>query len=321
MKRLLAFFMAAMLLLALVGCAPDETDPAGTNGTNPTETAQTGTLPSYPAAENPVTFFSLSLGEDYENIRSITVSANYDGSVHVEYVGDVKKVGELDPDAWNGITATFAESGLAELNGQDAYSDGEANGSMYVEFADGTCVTAGFSGEIPEDYRRGYAAMDEFFALLTAGLPVYVPQPVVMGDVDPLLLEEVNAILTGSGIQNVDAFTISQVAKDEYFAHTLGLSSGEGITSAVSLAPMMMTTAYSLVIVALENPGDRQDVCADFMQNLDWTKWVCVAPTDAMVAAKGNMVLCLMAAEELYDWTAAGVEAAGWTVIKAAENR
>lgn len=320
MKRLLALLMAAMLLFALVGCTPEE-DPAQTGGTDATEDVQAGTLPIYPESGNPVTFFSLSLAEDSEIICSITVSANVDGSAHVEYVGDVKKVGDLDPNVFHGITAAFAESGLAALNGQDAYSDGEANGSMYVEFADGTCVTAGFGGEIPEGYRRGYAAMDEFFAQITAALPVYVPQPMIMGNVDPMLLEAVNTILAGSGIQNVDAFTISPVARDEYFAYTLGLSSDEGIASAVSLAPMMMTTAYSLVIVTLENAGDRQNVCVDFMQNLDWTKWVCVAPTNAMVAARDNMVLCLMAADELYNQTAAGVEAAGWTVMKVAENR
>ena len=320
MKRLLAFFMAAMLLFALVGCTPNP-DATPTGDTGATEDTQAGTLPSYPAAENPVTFFSLSLGEDYENIKYITVSANFDSSVHVEYVGEVKKVGALDPDAWNGITAAFESSGLAALNGQDLWGDGEANGSMYIEFADGTCVTAGFSGEVPEGYRQGYAVMDTFFAQLTASLPVYVPQPAVMGNVDPMLMDEITAILGGSGIQNVDAFTISAVEKDEYFAYTLGLSSDEGIASAVSLSPMMMTTAYSLVIVTLESAGDRQDGAGDFLKNLDWQKWVCVAPTDAMVAAKGNMVLCLMAADQLYAQTAAGVEAAGWSVLKVAENR
>lgn len=320
MKRLLALLMAAMLLAALSACTPAE-DPNQTEGTDAAEDVQAGTVPVYPETANPVTFFSLSLGEDHENIRSITVSANEDGSAHVEYVGDVKKVGNLDPNVFHGITAAFEDSGLAALNGQDTWSDGQANGSMYIEFADGTCVTAGFSGEIPEDYSQGYAVMDGFFAQLTASVPVYVPQPAIMGSVDPMLLEEVNAILAGSGMQNVDAFTISHVAKDEYFAYTLGLSSDRGIAAAVSLAPMMMTTAYSLVIVSLENAGDRQDVCSDFMQNLDWTKWVCVAPTNAMVAAKGNMVLCLMAADELYSQTAAGVEAAGWSVIKVAENR
>lgn len=323
MKRLLALMMAAMLLLALTGCTPEKNpDPTVSDtGTAVTEDTMPTTDPVYPETANPVTFFSLSLGENYENIRSITVSDNFDGSVHVEYVGDVKKVGDMDANIWNGITAVFQESGLAGLNGQDIWGDGEANGSMYIEFADGTYVTAGFSGEIPESYTQGYAAMDEFFAQLTASLPVYVPQPAVMGDVDPALLDAVMAILEGSGIQNVDAFTISTVEKDEYFAYTLGLGTDEGVTNAVSLAPMMMTTAYSLSIVTLEENGDQDAVCADFLENLNWTKWVCVAPTNALIAVKDNMVLCLMAADTLYTQTAAGVEAAGWTVVETPENR
>ena len=75
------------------------------------------------------------------------------------------------------------------------------------------------------------------------------------------------------------------------------------------------------MIVSLDSNGNRQDICTDFLRNLDWQKWVCVAPTNALIAAKGNMVLCLMAADQLYDQTAAGVEAAGWTVLKVAENR
>lgn len=326
MKRLLALMMAAMLLFALTGCAPaadpDQTVPPTTEDTAPpVEDTTLSTSPDYPETDNPVTFFSLSLGQDYENIHSITVSANDDGTAHVEYVADVKKVGELDANVFHGITAAFEDSGLAALNGQDAWSEGEANGSMYIEFADGSYVGAGFSGEIPESYSQGYAVMDAFFAQLSESLPVYVPQPVVMGAVDPMLLDEIMAILEGGGLQNPDTFTISHVEKDEYFAYTLGLGSDRGIEKAVSLAPMMMPTAYSLVIVTLESGTDSRSVCDDFLEHLNWTKWVCVAPTNALIAVKDNMVLCLMAADALYTQTAAGVEAAGWTVVETPENR
>jgi hypothetical protein len=49
-------------------------------------------------------------------------------------------------------------------------------------------------------------------------------------------------------------------------------------------------------------------------------KWVCVAPTDALVAVKDNMVLCLIGADQLFELTSAGVEAAGWTVVETLEN-
>lgn len=320
MKRILALLIALAMLLSLAGCTQPEAPDT------PTETTPTGesgipTVPTYPDSDNPVTFLSLSLGENYEDIRYISVTANEDGTVRVEFVGDVKKVGDLPGYIFNGITATLEESGLTALNGQEVWSDGEANGSMYIEFADGTYLTASFSGEIPESYSQGYSVMEDFFTAATASLPVYVPQATILGQVNPMLLDEVNAIAEAGGIQNLDSYTISTVAKDESFAYTLGLSSDEGIGEAVSFAPMMMTSAYSLVIVTLEEGTDRKDICTDFLENLDWSKWVCVAPTHALIATKGHMVLCLMAADQLYEQSAAGVKAAGWDVFKVLENR
>ena len=134
------------------------------------------------------------------------------------------------------------------------------------------------------------------------------------------LLAELMAINTGSGIQNPDGFTISQVARDEYFAYTLGLSADAGIADAAQLAPMRMTTAFSLSVVKLEEGADAEAVCADFAANVDWQKWVCVMPTNALVAVKDNMVLCLVAAGELYAMTASGIESTGWTVVETLVN-
>lgn len=318
MNRLIALVLAVLMTLSLAACAPaapvETTAPSTPETTAPADTA------TYPVAENPVNFFSLTLGEDYENILSITAYPNEDGTVHVEYVGEVKKVGDLDAGIFDGITAVLAETSLAELNGQDVWGDGEANGSMYITYADETCLACGFSGEVPQTYRDGYAAMDAYFAQITASLPEYVAVPMIMGEVNETLLAELNAIVSGAGIQNADSYTISPVVKDEYFAYTLGLSTDAGIADAAQFAPMMLATAYSLSIVKLEEGTDAETVCADFAANVDWQKWVCVMPDAAMIAVKDDMVLCLVGAADLYAQTAAGIEAAGWTVTETLEN-
>lgn len=324
MKRFIAMILAAVMVLSMTACGnqSETTTEAPETTEAPVETTVEDTTAAPVVEGAAVTFFSMTLGENYENIKSMTAFPSEDGSgnVHVEYVADVKKVGDVSADAWTAITAAMAQTELASLAGKDAWGDGEANGSMYVEFADGTSVSVGFSGEIPAVYTDGYAIMDACFATLTADLEVYVPQPMVMGEVDATLLAEMNAILNGSGIQALDAFAIGQVMKDEYFAYTVGLTSDAGIASAANCSPMMMTTAYSLVIVTLEEGTDAATVAADFEKNLDWTKWVCVAPTDAMTATKDNMVLCLMAANETYTQTAAGITAAGWTTVNTLTN-
>ena len=319
MKKIITVLLAAMLVFAFAACGEAEVTPVET--TAAVETTEAVVETTAAVVEGAVvTFFSMSLGENYENIKSITAFADEDGSIYVEYVGDVKKVGNLDASIMNDVTAAMAQTDLASLNGQDAWGEGEANGSIYVEYADGTMLSVGFSGEIPAAYTDGYAIMDACFATLTADLEVYVAQPMVMGEVDADLLAEMNAILSSSGIQNLDAFAISQVMKDEYFAYTVGLTSDAGIHSAANCAPMMMTTAYSLVIVTLEDGVAAADICENFEANLDWTKWVCVAPTDAMIATKGDMVLCLMAANETFTQTAAGITAAGWTTVNTLTN-
>ena len=320
MKRLISLMLAALMVLSLAACGSNKPAETTTPTTTPVETTEPVTVPSYETVENPVTFFSVSLGENYENIRYISVFADENGDAYVEFVGDVKKVGTMDANIFNGITEALNASGLVELNGQDAWGEGEANGSMYIEFADGSMIAAGFSGEIPEAYTNGYAALEAFFTELTAGLEVYVAQPMVMGEVNELLLNEMNTILGGAGIPNLDAFIISEVAKDEYFGYTIGNEVVEGIADAATCAPMMMTSAYSLVIVTVEDGADVDGICAGFENGLDWLKWICVAPTDAMIAVKDNMILCLMAADDTYTMTAAGVEAAGWTVVNTCSN-
>lgn len=321
MKKLTCLLLAVLLVLSLAAC---DTQPAETTGapetTAPVETTVPATVPTFEEVANPVTYFSLSFGENFDFTRYITAYPDADGQAYVEYVGEVKKVGYLPDNILHGITAALDASGLAALNGQDAWGDGEASGSMYIEFADGSMLTCGFSGPVVEAYATGYNAMDDFFAQLTASLPVYVPQPMILGEVEADLLNEMTAILNGSGIQALDSFTISQVNKDEYFAFTLGLSSDAGIASGAACAPMMMTTAYSLSIVKLEGGADASAVCADFENNLDWMKWVCVSPSDALIATKGNLVLCLLGYEDTYTQTVTGIEAAGWTTVKTLEN-
>ena len=322
-KRILcAVLMAALLLTACAPAAPNQTTAAPAETTVPTETTtQTEAVVTNPVeVDRPLTFFSLTLGENYDSISSLTAYPNDDGSAHIEYVGTEKKVGDLDAACLQGIADDFPQTGLAALAGQDVYGEGEANGSMYVAFPDDTSFSVGYSGNIPDAYTQGYAAMDAYFQTLVADLPVYVPQPQVMGEVDPALLDTMNQILDSTGIANLDTFSISQLPLDDTFGFAAGLSGMDGITGAVSCAPMMMTTAYSLVIVTLEDAAKAESVANDFENTMDWRKWVCVAPSHALLAQKDNMVLCLMAADANYTETAAGITAAGWTTVNTLTN-
>ncbi len=319
----IALLLALVMALSLAACTGnnDATDPTETQGTEPTETTQpTENQGTEPSMENAVTYFNMSLSETYDRYDYINASDDGMGGVYVEYVGDVKKVGSFGPEALNTISAKLAETGLAELNGEQVYEDGEASASMYIEFADGTMLTASYSGTIPQEYLDGYAAMVACFQELTAELEIYVPQAQVIGEVNADALAAMQEILNNSGMEGLDGLMISDVAMDEFFGQSVGLSNVDGITSGTLCSAAMMTTPYSVVIVTLESEDLVQDVRADFETNMGWTKWVCVSPTSALVAQNGNMVICLMGSDTMFQQTATAIENAGWTEITTLDN-
>lgn len=316
-KKLLCLGLILALMMTMAACGgrnPETTSPAQLP-----EESEAAAKPQEETAEmqaeNPVTYFSMTLGESYESYRSLMAYEDQ-GSAHVEYVGTEKKVGKLDMAFLHDLTECIAAVGADALNGRSEYAEGEATGGMYIAYADGSYLSADFSGVVPEEFIVLYQALDHWFAEQTGDLPVYVPQPLVMGDVDEALLGEILSILEASGMTNPDTLCISQVPMDEYFAFTAGLSDDEGIRMAAQCTAMMMTTPYSFVVVQLEDQSIADGVREDFRNSLNWQKWVCVMPTDALIAQKGDLVLCLMGADDLYDLTAAGIEASGWTRIE-----
>ena len=318
-----ALLLAVMLLLT--GCAT--TKPGDT-----TAATDVTTVPAPDQVTDPtggtvdlegktLSFFSVNLNLTGNDNRYMMAYPNDDGSVYVEYVGDVKKIGtNMDVKVLESVTAAVVRSGIADLNGQNIYLDGGAVASAYVEYTDGTVIGIGYSGEIPEEYLTVYNALDMAFQTLTAELEVYVPVPLVGDGVDETALAELMAILEATQIRELDMFQIADVTKDDTFSLVMGLSSAEGIANGTSCSAMMMTTPYSMVIATLDDGMDVQTVRDDFLNNLDWQKWVCVVPTGALIAQKGNMVLCLMGADALFAQTVQAVTDCGWENLESVDS-
>ena len=319
MTRGMALLLAMVLLLA--GCAtgkPADTTAAPAEETTlPTQEQTTPTENVTDVSVGEITFFSVNLNVDGSDNRYIMAYPNGDGTAYVEFVGDVKKMGNVDESAMEQLATVVAQSGMTALNDQNLYEDGAAAGSAYVEYADGTMLSCSFTGVIPQEYVDAYAALEECAQTLTVDLEVYVPVPVVMGEVDEVAMAELLQILEKTGIKELDTFAISDVAKDDSFAYMMGLSSAEGIAVGTSCDAMMMTTPYSMVIATLEEGMDIETVRADFVANMNWQKWVCVMPTGALVAQKGNMVLCLMGADAMYHQTVQAITDCGWENLEA----
>lgn len=318
-----ALLLAVMLLLT--GCAttkPGDTTAATDVTTVPAPDQITDATEGIVDLEGKtLSFFSVNLNLTGSDNRYMMAYPNDDGSVYVEYVGDVKKIGtNMDGKVLESVTAAVVQSGIAALNGQNIYLDGGAVGSAYVEYTDGTVIGIGYSGEIPDEYLTVYNALDTAFQTLTAELEVYVPVPLVGDGVDETALAELMAILDATQIRDLDMFQIADVTKDDTFSLVMGLSSAEGIANGTSCSAMMMTTPYSMVIATLDDGMDVQTVRDDFLNNLDWQKWVCVMPTGALIAQKGNMVLCLMGADALFAQTVQAVTDCGWENLESVDS-
>ena len=218
------------------------------------------------------------------------------------------------------LAAAYRMSGLSQFNGQEVFNEGEAGCSASIVIGEETLSYSCYGESVPAEYSTIFADMDALFVQLMADVPEYVPAPQISEDVDAAHQTVLTEILNASGIVALDSLSIINVPNDDYFGFTAGLSSYTGIAACTSCSPLMMTTPYSLVVVTLEEGADGSAVVADFKSSIDWNKWVCVNPSDAYIATKDNMVLCLLGFDDMYTGTVSAIEAAGWTVAETLKN-
>ncbi len=319
MKKLLCLLLALAMLLCFAACTEEPADDTSDSTTESTGESTTEATEEIAADVKPITTFSMNMGMAGSTAMLVALD-NGDGTVHVEYTGEYQKKGDLDASALEGLATVLAQSGLPALNEQNAYTEGDAYAGIYVTYADQSYLMADFGGTIPQEFIDGFNAMDAYFQTLVADMPEYIPQPEIMGEVNEDAKNALMEIMNASGIANLDAFAISDVALDENFGAVTGLAGSQGITNGTTCSALMMTEAYSLVVVTAEEGADLQEICQDFAANMAWRKWVCVSPESALIAVKENMVLCLMGSADAFAGTAQSIEAAGWTVIETLEN-
>lgn len=318
MKKLTSLLLAMLLIFSLAACGnnSEPTEPA----TEPPTEAPTA-APTEPV--DVISSLSLILQENADNQKSLNVITNEDGTVYVQMYADVIKKANLPADAMQTITVALDNSGLKALDGQNVYGENQdIVCSMFVDCGDDVYVMADIIGEVSEVFAAGYAAMEACIADLMADVPEYIPAPTVNGNVAENDMASLQAIIDGMILDNPESFMIENVATDdaEMFAYMTGLPTADGVASAVKFASQIMTSAYSVVIVTLEDGANAETVVKNFEDNIDWLKWVCVQPDSAAIATKDNQVLCLLGSAEIFTQTVTAMDAAGWTPVSTLEN-
>lgn len=310
MKKAIAILMVLAMLLSCAACggepAPQPTEPEAMPAPDPEGNV---TVPA-DSLGNCANYIQLSISYEDGTYASLTAYDDGAGMVRLEYQGDVRKVATMEQHVLSMITDAMEKFGLSRLNGENLTGDGFDSASMYVAFNDDSYWGAGYTGIISEEFLAGYEKLDAFFQELLADVPEYVPQPVVMSDVDGDILAEMIAVLENSGLDPLDMFYISS---DVY---SPAVSDAPGIAAMAECGPMMSTSAYSFTIVKLEDEAEIDSIRQKFAANLDWNRWVCVSASNALIARKGNLMVCMMGGDQLYTMTARAIEAAGWTEIE-----
>ncbi len=322
MKKLFILLLAFVFLFAVASCAsvPEDTTGADTTSTQTPPDETTTQTPPLNEAENPITYLSVSHSDANGTVRYISFSAR-DGGFDLEYQGDVKKIAPFEGESSAFLDAAFLRSALADFSGQSVYEGEGAYASMYVQFNDNSCVTADFSGTIPEGFLRGYQTLEAEIEAFMQNMPVYVPKPLVMGSVNADALAEIEAIVKSANYAAPDGFYISDIPLDEYFEMKTCLSSKDGIVNATELGPTMQPSAFSLIIVTVENETMIDTLHEDFANDIPWNKWICVSAGNAAIAKKGNMILCLLGSSHIYTSTESALTAEGWTLLETLTNR
>ena len=329
MKKIMSLLLALVLVLSLAACggnteptkAPTDapTDaPTQAPTDAPTEaptTEPTEAPTAEPTEDEEVNLYmiSLSLGNSY-----ISISDNDMGGLSVEYANGIRKMTTLDISMLAEFETELEKSGLTALLGASEYGDGADSASFSMVYSDWSSKSADYYGvETPTEFITAFNAFAAYMETVLADVPEYVPQAMVMGEVDATILAELQNITNNSGILNLDSMGIMAIELDEYFGFTAGLTGADNITAAGICQNMMMGgAAYQIVIVTLADGTDASAVADDFAANLDFGKWVCTRPDQALIAQKDNMVLCMMGPNDLYTGTASAIENAGWTTIK-----
>lgn len=322
MNRIIAMIMAALLVLSLAACAAN-TAEVTTNGVEDIATTEhapeqttAATVPlETVTVENPVVSAYLSLGRA-DGAFSYLSASNYGTEIHVEMQADVKKVATMPAWVLHGVAQALEDSGMLALNGRSEFTEGAEGATAYADFADGTSLVVEFGGVIPREFLDAYAAVEAYFLYALQNEPVYVPQPIIEGQLDEDLKQELLGILYDSGMQMLDGFFLTAVEKDEFMGHTLGLADTTHVSQAVSCQPMMQPNAYSLVVVRVDSDAHASAVADDFAANLNWGKWVCVRADYALVAAKGDLVLCLMGSSSAFTGTKSAIQDNGWEILQ-----
>lgn len=314
-KKVIALVLALLMVLSMAACQSE--DESGKNGKNndPLQNGEgyTGET-TLSEEENTVSYLMINYAPSDTEDYYILVT-NLRGETKAEISTDIHKVASIDSELLFEIEEEMVKAGIMDLEGLDTFEDGGAIASVYMEYTDGSQMMINFNGAIPDEFVAGYDHMVKYFTEMLKNAPDYVPEPKVDGEVDAQHLQLLKDILNKTGIKELDSFKISAVAKDENTAANLEMDSDEFVASASLCESKLIEVPYKLVVIKVSSQENIEAVRADLADGLNWNKWVIVTVDRALIAQKGDYVLCLMTFGDNYSASLQAITDCGWENI------
>lgn len=106
----------------------------------------------------------------------------------------------------------------------------------------------------------------------------------------------------------------TEIALDDVdgLTYNLGVASADAIERAVISEPMIGSIPYSLALVKAKEGADIEALKNEILNGVNYRKWLCVAAEKIAVVNCGDVVMMIMATEEIVD----GITAAFSTVCE-----
>lgn len=94
-----------------------------------------------------------------------------------------------------------------------------------------------------------------------------------------------------------------EIALDDIdgLTYNLGVASADSIERAVISEPMIGSIPYSLALVKTKEGADVDALKNEILNGVNYRKWLCVAAEKIAVVNCGNVILMVMATEEIVD--------------------
>lgn len=95
----------------------------------------------------------------------------------------------------------------------------------------------------------------------------------------------------------------TEIALDDIdgLTYNLGVASADAIERAVISEPMIGSIPYSLALVKAKEGADIEALKNEILEGVNYRKWLCVAAEKIAVVNCGDVILMIMATEEIVD--------------------